>query len=392
MTIEHPDPRSARPCAAVLTADGRGAIAVVRVWGRHATDAASAAFRPMRGKPLSETPAGVLRLGRVGAGIGDEVVAFNTLDEPPEVELQCHGGPSAVALVLEALRAEGVEVVPAVAWAGRHGPARVTVDALMALAEAPTIRSAEVLLEQAEGAFEEELRRLDDALARHSDAATNHIDVLIERGRIGVRLRTGWRVVLAGRPNVGKSRLLNALAGFERAIVDATPGTTRDIVTVQTAIDGWPVELADTAGLRDTSDPIEVEGVARARARQHDADLIVLVLDRSEPLTTDDRALLSALPNALRVANKTDRPATWEGPLPGAFITVSAAFGDGIEDLIAEIGRRLVPVAAPRPGEGVPFRTEHLRSLHRARRLAAGKRFEAARRALKNAARTVRPG
>ena len=68
---------------------------------------------------------------------------------------------------------------------------------------------------------------------------------------VGLRLVSGWRVVLAGRPNVGKSRLLNALAGYERAIVDPTPGTTRDVVTVRTALDGWPVELADTAGLRD---------------------------------------------------------------------------------------------------------------------------------------------
>ncbi len=90
--------------------------------------------------------------------------------------------------------------------------------------------------------------------------------------------------MLAGRPNVGKSRLLNALAGYDRAIVDPTPGTTRDVVTVPAAFDGWPVELADTAGLRSSLDPIEAEGVALARARQRGADLVVVVLDRSEPL------------------------------------------------------------------------------------------------------------
>ncbi len=97
--------------------------------------------------------------------------------------------------------------------------------------------------------------------------------------------------MVAGRPNVGKSRLLNALAGYERAIVDPTPGTTRDVVTVRTALDGWPVELADTAGLRDSDDAIESAGIALARARQADADLTLLVLDRSEPLTETDLAL-----------------------------------------------------------------------------------------------------
>ena len=80
--------------------------------------------------------------------------------------------------------------------------------------------------------------------------AIDELEILIKRSEVGLRLVSGWRVVLAGRPNVGKSRLLNALAGYDRAIVDPTPGTTRDVVTIRTALDGWSVELSDTAGLR----------------------------------------------------------------------------------------------------------------------------------------------
>ena len=133
-------------------------------------------------------------------------------------------------------------------------------------------------------------------MQRGRDTVRLGIERLLERERIGSRLISGWKVALAGRPNVGKSRLLNALAGYTRAIVDPMPGTTRDLVTVRTSMDGWPVELADTAGLRASADTIEAEGIRRARAYQAEADLRVLVLDRSEPLTKEDRDLIERSP------------------------------------------------------------------------------------------------
>ena len=132
------------------------------------------------------------------------------------------------------------------------------------------------------------------------------------RGQVGVRLTTGWRVVIAGRPNVGKSRLLNALAGYQRAIVDPTPGTTRDLVTALTAFDGWPVELVDTAGVRETDDAIERSGIDRTLRQTETADLVLKVLDRSEPLQVDDRTLMSGPGPALLVAGKADLPPAWE--------------------------------------------------------------------------------
>jgi tRNA modification GTPase len=184
------------------------------------------------------------------------------------------------------------------------------------------------------------------------------LDLLIQSASVGLKLVPGWRVALAGRPNVGKSRLLNALLGYDRAIVAPTPGTTRDVVATGTAFAGWPVELADTAGLRASDDPIESEGVARARAHQREADLVLLVLDRSEPLTEEDRRLIAEHPGALAVANKADLPTAWDF----AGLAVSAARGDGVERLADEIGRRLVPDPPP-PGSALPFRPRQVRRL-----------------------------
>jgi tRNA modification GTPase len=380
------EPRPDVPRVCVLTPEGRGALAVLRLWGPGALAVADAAFRPVRGRSLAKTPPGQLRLGRIGAGRGDEVVAVVIDADPTEVEIHCHGGPAAVALVVAALVDGGAERRQPGAWA-RHaaGPA-IEAEALVDLARAPTLRIAEILLEQAQGALAGVVRELIAAIGADADPVTaiHDLETLRRHAAIGVRMVVGWRVVLAGRPNVGKSRLLNALAGYSRAIVDPAPGTTRDVVTVRTALDGWPVELADTAGVRDPEGPIEAAGIALARARQRAADLVVLVLDRSEPWTQDDRALVAAARSAeaaattLVVANKSDLPAAWE-PMPGTMRLVSAERGAGIEPLISALGRRLVPMPPP-PGAAVPFRPAHLRRIERAHAaLQAGDRETALR-------------
>jgi tRNA modification GTPase len=302
--------------------------------------------------------------------------------DPPEVEIHCHGGPAAVALVVAALVDCGAERRQPGAWARHAVRTAIEAEALVDLARAPTLRTAEILLEQAQGALAGAVRELIAAVGADPVTALRDLEVLRRHAAIGVRMVTGWRVVLAGRPNVGKSRLLNALAGYSRAIVDAAPGTTRDVVTVHTALDGWPVELADTAGLRDPEGPIEAAGIALARARQRAADLVVLVLDRSEPWNRDDQALVAAARSAetstLIVANKSDLPAAWE-PMPGPMPVVSAERGDGIEALIGTLGRRVVPTPPP-PGAAVPFRPAHVRRLDRAyAALQAGDRDTALR-------------
>jgi tRNA modification GTPase len=369
------------PRVCVLSPEGRGAVAVLRVFGPGAVALVDAAFRPARGAPLAATSPGRLRLGRIGAGRGDEVVAVVVAAEegpprPPEVEIHCHGGPAAVALVVEALTARGAQRRQPAAWVRQAARSAIEAEALVDLARAPTLRTAEILLEQAHGALAGAIRPLLATLADDPAAALHALEVLRGHAAVGLRMVTGWRVVLAGRPNVGKSRLLNALAGYGRAIVDATPGTTRDVVTVRTALDGWPVELADTAGLRPAQDPIEAAGIALARAHHRDADLVLIVLDRSEPWTDDDRTLIEewapgpGRPEPLYVANKADLPAAWE-PLRPTTLTISAASGDGIEALAQALARRLVPQPPP-PGAGVPFRPAQLRRIERAGTALAG--------------------
>lgn len=370
-----PRSRTVVPRVCVLTPDGRGAVAVVRVWGPGALEVADAAFRPARGARLSETPDGRPRLGRMGAGLGDEVVAVVVArreDEPAEIEVEvevhCHGGPAAVALVVAALVDGGAERRQPVAWVRHDARTPIEAEARVDLARAPTLRTAEILLDQAQGALEGEVRRLLARLPDDPAAALHGLETLRGRASFGLRLVSGWRLVLAGRPNVGKSRLLNALAGYGRAIVDAAPGTTRDVLTVRTAFDGWPVDLSDTAGLRDATDAIEDAGIALARARQAEADLVVVVLDRSEPWTETDRTLTEAAgrdpSRTLIVANKSDLAASW-GPIGPEMATVSAERGDGIEALAHALARRLVP-NPPAPSEGVPFRPAHRRMIDRA--------------------------
>ncbi len=361
-----------RQMVTILTPAGRGAIGVVRVWGKGAVEVADAAFRPARGVGLARTLPGRLRLGRLGRGLGDEVVAVVLpVGEHPAVEIQCHGGSAALELVVEALQAAGAALAEPAAWAEHEAASRIQAEALIDLANAPTLRTAEILLEQAQGALDRELARVIEEIRKESTTATKHLDCLIERGRVGLRLITGWRVVIAGRPNVGKSRLLNALAGYQRAIVHSAPGTTRDVVTVRIALEGWPMELADTAGVRTTDDPIEQSGIDRALRQAETADLVLKVLDRSEPLRDDDHALIKQrVASSLLVASKADLPPAWEPSdqaLTGApVVIVSAEQGQGLDLLIAAIVAALIPLP-PEPGAGVPFRPAQLVRLQRAR-------------------------
>ena len=350
----------------LLTPEGRGAVAVLRLWGPGALAVADSVFRPSRGVRLAETPPGRPRLGRIGEGLGDEVVGLVCEGDPPEVEIQCHGGPAAIALVVEALSAAGAPSGGSRSPGVRHASrSAVAAEAEVDLTRASTLRAAEVFLEQAQGALECEARRLIALMEADPGRALEGLEVLIRRSEVGLRLVAGWRVVLAGRPNVGKSRLLNALAGYDRAIVDPSPGTTRDVVSFRTALDGWPVELADTAGLRESLDVIESSGVALARAHQREADLVLLVLDRSEALSESDRALIRSFESSLLVANKADLPAAWDASDPSVAV-VSAQRGDGIEGLVRAIACRLVP-DPPLPGAGIPFRAGQVRRLRAAR-------------------------
>lgn len=373
-----------RAYVSLLTPEGRGAIAVVRVWGRDAISVTSALFRPQRGHALDQTAPGRLRLGRIGDARGDEVVAVVLDAAIPDVEVQCHGGAAAVELVVAALEKAGATRYDRRRATEHLAGDRLSADAFFDLAHAPTTRTAEILLDQAQGSLRRALVGLIDTIDQHPVQALVDVEELIRRAAVGVRLLSGWRVVIAGRPNVGKSRLLNALAGFPRAIVDPAPGTTRDVVTIRTSFGGWPVEIVDTAGLRTTNDAIESLGIAMSHREQARADLVLLVLDRSEPLQSIDRRLLATTAGALPIANKSDLAPAWSvGDIPidaCEIVTVSADRGDGVTSLTAAIGERLVPDPPP-VGKAVPFRLAHVDELGQVRTcLLANDRASAVRR------------
>ena len=154
-------------------------------------------------------------------------------------------------------------------------------------------------------------------------------------------------VAVAGAPNVGKSSLVNALAGFQRCVVSEIPGTTRDVVTTRIAIDGWPVELIDTAGLRQPGETLEEAGIRLTRETVAEADLCLWVLDASTPPVWPE---MISTPT-LNVINKSDLPAMWSAE---DGLRVSAKTGEGLAELSSAIANRLVP-EAPRPGSAVPI-------------------------------------
>jgi tRNA modification GTPase len=347
------------PCVIQLTPPGRGAVATLRVEGRGAVEVVQLHFRCRSGRPLATYPADRLIVGYFGADRGEEVVLRRYGDAA--VELHCHGGRAAVTLIEETLVAAGCQRLAWRDWAAGQYPDAITAAALTALADARTERTAAILLDQYQGALRRALSDIQQALDRGDrSTARRQIDELSSRVDLGRHLVEPWQVVLAGRVNVGKSSLINALAGYDRSIVHPTPGTTRDAVTLVTAIDGWPVELCDTAGMRGGGDAIERAGIELARERLAQADLVVLVCDRSAIWSGEDQTLVDQWPAALVVHNKCDLPPA-PGDRPSGLLT-SAVQGDGIAELLAAVAGRLVPTPPP-AGGAVPFTAAQIETL-----------------------------
>lgn len=356
-----------------LTPPGRGAIASLLIEGSQAVEIVDRHFRS-RGGPLARREVDRLAVGRIGPEPGEEIVARRCADG--SVELHGHGGMAAVTRIVDLLAGEGCEVLDWRRWCGERPDDRISTAAWVALADARTQRTAGILLDQHQGALRRALNAASAAL-ENGEAATAAaiLQRLLSHAATGLHLITPWRVVVAGEPNVGKSSLINALLGFQRAIVAPTPGTTRDVVTAVTAVDGWPVELADTAGLRTSAEPIEQAGVALARERLAAADLVLLVFDASRPWSVADGQLAASMPQALVVHNKCDVPSGSERP---AAVSVSAHTGEGIDRLLTQISHRLVLHPIP-PGEAAPFLPDDVAQLQAAAEaIASGETASAA--------------
>lgn len=362
--------------ATLLTPRGRGAVAVVRVWGPGATTNVGRMFAPAAGGSLEAFALERIVFGRwhgtadPTSHAGEELVVCRRAAE--DIEIHCHGGSAASTAILGALEAAGCVIIPWSEWSAERATDLIQHEASSQLAEARTSRTAGILLDQHAGALRRAVDAAITALLRGDvSEARRIVDALSSRSSLGKHLVTPFQVVLAGRPNVGKSSLINALVGYERSIVFDRPGTTRDVVTAAAVFAGWPVELSDTAGLRTSTDLLERAGMNAARRRLADADTIVLVFDAADAWTQDDDTLCRENPQAIVVHNKIDR-----APVPltdrPTGLALSATTGQGLEELIALVTERLVP-QAPQPGDAVPFTERHVTRLSAvAEALAAG--------------------
>jgi tRNA modification GTPase len=352
--------------AACLTPAGTGAIATLALHGIWAWPVVRELFQPAAQQSLpTEVPeSGRVWPGQFGAGIADEVVLSVKQSAPlPWVEVHCHGGSAVVAELLKQLEQRGAKLL---SWSDflrlTEPPCRAA--ALERLAQARTARTAAILLDQANGAFDQALESIRGQVqAGDLKTARAEIDELLTFADLGCHLVAPWQVVIAGAPNVGKSSLVNALAGFQRSIVAPIPGTTRDLVTTEIAIDGWPIELIDTAGQRTASADLEHAGIELARQATARAGLIVWVLDAAAtpvwPEAIPDHRLLLAI-------NKIDLQPAWEVTKMEGRPKFSARTGAGIAGLCAAVSARLVPVP-PSPGRGIPFLASQVDALKLAR-------------------------
>jgi tRNA modification GTPase len=333
----------------LLTPPGRGAVATVVVGGRDHVACVEARFAAACGRPLSELAIARIYFGRWRScrGSGEELVVCRRSDW---VEIHGHGGQAASASIIQDLVEDGCcEMAwPDLLWQNTLDP--FAAEACIALTQARTERTAAILMDQYRGAlresWEKSVRTLESG---NISTAFEWIEELIRQSRVGLRLIEPYRVVLCGPPNVGKSTLINALLGYQRSIVDDQPGTTRDVLMTHTALEGWPIELSDTAGLRDQAVGVEAEGIERSRRQLEKADLILLVYDASErspqavPIDRDVRHLA--------IVNKIDKSTS--APDREA-VPTNALTGDGVDDLVKAIVQKLVPLP-PGSGQPVPF-------------------------------------
>jgi tRNA modification GTPase len=358
-----------------LTPPGAGAIATLALRGPQAWALVRQLFQPHSGRTLPEVPpdgeAGRFWLGWLGEhgrGESDEVVlAVKRGGSLPWVEVHCHGGRQVALMLEEVFTSRGAQVCSWQELERRTGEVPGKAEALAALAMAPTVRTAAILLDQYHGAFARAVAEVCACLQQQDrEKARVLLDELARFIPVGQHLTDPWRVAILGAPNVGKSSLANRLAGYQRSVVSPIPGTTRDVVTTLLAVDGWPLELVDTAGWREGAEALEKQGIDLARAAAAGADLCLWVLDAA----ASPQWPAGELPGLHYVVNKIDLPPAWDVGTAAGAVRVSALTGDGLPELLEVLSGWLVPDPPP-AGAAVPYTARLCERVEEARRCFA---------------------
>jgi tRNA modification GTPase len=360
--------------AAIATPLGEGGLAVIRLSGAGALTIADKSFVPSGKSSLkpSQAPTHTIHYGKIfqnGRAI-DEVLlsvmrAPRTLTREDVVEITCHGGLLPAKMVLDTILQNGARLAMPGEFTKRaflNGRIDLTqAEAVADLISARTELALTAANEQLAGKLSQRIHELRDdmikilahveahidfpdediapdtkaQLLQRLEAAVEFMEELLRTANEGQILRRGIRAAIVGRPNAGKSSLLNQLLGHDRAIVSAIPGTTRDTIEETANIRGLPVVFVDTAGLRESGDEIEIEGIRRSRATLAKAELILHVLDNSEPLTPADEIYFREFSGKkqILVRNKIDLPKKLLVPDDLKTVDVCCLSGKGIEDL-----------------------------------------------------------
>ncbi len=396
-----PDPSTFTPTystgdtiAAIATAPGRAGLGIVRLSGAQARKIAARVLQFHTAPSWQPWTATLARLTAPDGGAVDRVVvtyfaAPRSYTAEDVVEIACHGAMVVLRHCLARCLEEGARLA---------GPGEFTLraflngridlaqaEAVRDLIEATTLYQAQIAAQQAEGSvsrriapLKEQLLELIALLEAGIDFAEDDISVAptseilrrIEPLRVmvaslassyayGKFVHDGFTLAIAGKPNTGKSSLFNRLLEQDRAIVTELPGTTRDLVSETLSLEGLPVRLIDTAGIRDSADRVEKLGIERSFQAIADADLTLVVLDASVPLDATDHSLIErARGRCLLAANKTDLPSVAQ--LPEEAIRVSAVTGEGIAVLRARIRAEVTPPASLESGFITSLRQERL--------------------------------
>ena len=387
--------------AAIATAYGNGAIGIVRVSGQGAPALLKRIFREKKGAEAGKLSASApfethrMYYGDIYANgeVIDEVMvcpmlAPRSYTKEDTVEIYAHGGMVVLRSVLDAVLQEGARLAEPGEFTKRaflNGRINLTqAEAVMDLINAGSDAARRAGLRQLGGGLSSRIEGLRDKILHwlahielsidypeHEDEAKNMRQILDEGGEviaalealyqtaaIGRMLKDGVKTAIIGRPNAGKSTLLNAILSEDRAIVHEAAGTTRDILTEHVVVGDMPLLLMDTAGLRDTADPVEKIGVEKTRQAAEEAELILYVVDRTQGFASEDEKTLQSLKNkpVIVLLNKSDLPTAHPTPTT-AFptIAISTRTGQGLDKLYQQISHQFLSAsgsASATPGDG----------------------------------------